>query len=85
VLTDPSSTTRISGTAVTRNSAGAGGGLLNVGTMVLTGDRVLLNHADTGGGIRVSDNGTVTLRHTVVALNSPDNCSPQGTIRGCRH
>ena len=38
-----------------------------------------------GGGILNSGPGTVTLRFTLVAFNSPDNCNPQGTIGGCRN
>jgi hypothetical protein len=36
-----------------------------------------------GGGILNA--GTLSLRFTLVAFNSPDNCSPPGTIRGCPH
>ena len=78
-------TSQVSRTVVTRNSAGtAGGGIANHGTTVLTLDRVVLNHATDGGGI-ANLTGTVSLRFTLVAFNSPDNCTPQGTIRGCRH
>ena len=62
------------------------GGILNVGTLVLRADRVTFNHASReGGGIFNAGSGTVSLRFTLVAFNTPDNCSPQGTIRGCRH
>ena len=78
-------TSQVSRTVVTRNSAGtAGGGIANHGTTVLTLDRVMLNHATDGGGI-ANLTGTVSLRFTLVAFNSPDNCTPRGTIRGCRH
>ena len=57
---------------------------VNHGTMVLTGDRVVFNQATTaGGGVLNANNGTVTLRFSVIAFNSPDNCNPQGTIAGC--
>jgi hypothetical protein len=87
IFADAGSTTRISGTAVTRNSTGIrGGGILNVGAMALSGDRVTFNRAAVdGGGIFNAGSGTVSLRFTLVAFNTPDNCSPQGTIRGCRH
>jgi hypothetical protein len=87
VNAQPGSTTRISHTVVTRNSAGnQGGGLVNHGTMVLTGDRVVFNQATTaGGGVLNANNGTVTLRFSVIAFNSPDNCNPQGIIAGCRN
>jgi len=78
-------TSQVSRTVVTRNSAGtAGGGIANHGTTVLTLDRVVLNHATDGGGI-ANLTGSVSLRFTLVAFNSPDNCTPRGTIRGCRH
>jgi len=48
-------------------------------------DRVTFNAAaQAGGGIVNSGAGTVTLRFTVVAFNTPDNCSPHGTIPGCQ-
>jgi len=36
-------------------------------------------------GIRNLENGTITLRLTVVALNSPDNCASPRAIPGCRN
>ncbi|HYV77649.1 MAG TPA: hypothetical protein VE979_05940, partial [Streptosporangiaceae bacterium] len=78
-------TSQVSRTVVTRNSAGtAGGGIANHGTTVLTLDRVVLNHATDGGGI-ANLTGSVSLRFTLVAFNSPNNCTPRGTIRGCRN
>jgi len=87
IFADASSTTLISLTAVTRNSAGIrGGGILSLGTLVLRAGRVTFNHASReGGGIFNGGSGTVSLRFTLVAFNTPDNCSPQGTIQGCRH
>jgi hypothetical protein len=87
IFADAGSATRISGTVVTRNSAGIrGGGILNVGALVLRFDRVTFNRASVeGGGIFNAGSGTVSLRFTRVAFNTPDNCRPQGTIRGCRH
>jgi len=82
----PGSTTRISRTVITHNHAQAGGGIANQGAMVLSGDRVTANQAMIlGGGIFNTSPGTVSLRFTLVTANSPDNCSPQGTIRGCRN
>jgi len=84
----PGSTTRISGTVVTRNRAGReGGGILNVGAMALSSDLVTFNQASEVGGGLFNDptRGTVSLRFTVVAFNTPDNCFPQGAIRGCLH
>ena len=86
VFTSDPGTSRITGTVVARNVAGrTGGGIFNTtgATTVLIGDRVVFNRAGSGGGI--FNGGTIQLRFTLVAFNSPDNCSPQGTIRGCRH
>ncbi|HEV8220432.1 MAG TPA: hypothetical protein VGQ05_09235 [Streptosporangiaceae bacterium] len=87
VFTSPGATTRISRTVIIRNSArntpGAGGGILNEGAIVLTGDRVVLNDAVNGGGI--ANFGSATLRFTLVAFNTPDNCFPRGSTPGCRH
>jgi len=71
---------------VAHNSlATKGGGIANLGTTVLTLGRVVFNQAGDGGGIFNFPNGTVSLRLTLVTFNSPDNCTPQGTIRGCRN
>jgi hypothetical protein len=86
VFTSDPGTSRITRTVVARNVAGrTGGGIVNTtgATTVLTLDRVVFNSAGSGGGI--FNGGTVLLRFTLVAFNSPDNCSPQGTIRGCRN
>ena len=86
--TGTGSTTRISGTVVTGNRAGReGGGILNEGAMTLRGGLVAFNQAsEVGGGIlNAPALGTVSLRFTVVAFNTPDNCFPQGTIPGCQH
>jgi parallel beta helix pectate lyase-like protein len=86
IFADLASTTRISRTVVTHNSAGQGGGIVAFGAMVLTGDQVTFNQATVkGGGILSPVPGTVTLRFTLVAFNSPDNCNPHGTIAGCRN
>jgi len=88
IYTNTGSTTLISRTVVTRNSAHLhGGGIFNTATMVLSGDRVTSNEASLGGGGGISNasSGTVFLLFTEVASNSPDNCSPQGTIRGCQN
>jgi hypothetical protein len=86
VFTSDPGTSRITRTVVARNVAGrTGGGIVNTtgATTVLTLDRVVFNSAGSGGGI--FNGGTIVLRFTLVAFNSPDNCSPQGTIQGCRH
>jgi len=87
LYTNTGSATWISGTVVTRNSAKLhGGGIFNTAAIMLSGDRVTFNQASQGGGGGISNasSGTVSLLFTVVASNSPDNCSPQGTIRGCQ-
>jgi len=87
IYTNTGSATWISSTVVTRNSAKLhGGGIFNTAAIMLSGDRVTFNQASQGGGGGISNasSGTVSLLFTVVASNSPDNCSPQGTIRGCQ-
>jgi hypothetical protein len=84
--TEVRATSRITRTAVAHNSAARlGGGIANLGTTVLTGSRVVFNRAADGGGISNAPDGSVSLRFTLVAFNSPDNCHPSGTIRGCLH
>jgi hypothetical protein len=85
VFADLGGKSRISSTVVARNIAGQGGGITALSAMVLSGDRVVLNKATVkGGGIISPVPGAVTLRSTLVASNTPDNCNPQGTIAGCR-
>jgi predicted outer membrane repeat protein len=87
IFADLASTTRISRTVVTHNSAGQGGGIVAFGAMVLAGDRVTFNQASVKGGgiLKAGPLATVTLRFTLVAFNTPDNCNPQGAIAGCRN
>ncbi|HEX6856875.1 MAG TPA: right-handed parallel beta-helix repeat-containing protein, partial [Streptosporangiaceae bacterium] len=87
VFTLDPGTSRITRTVVARNVAGrTGGGIVNTAgaTTVLALDRVVFNRAGSAGG-GIFNGGTIMLRFTLVAFNSPDNCSPQGTIQGCRH
>jgi hypothetical protein len=73
---------------VTRNIAGRqGGGIINGGALTLRGGRVTFNQAaQEGGGIFTDPvRLPISVRFTVVAFNTPDNCFPQDTIRGCRH
>ena len=46
---------------------------------------MVFNRGFAGGGISNNLNGTISLRFTLVAFNSPDNCHPTGTIQGCRN
>lgn len=88
IYTNTGSTTRISRSVITHNKAQLhGGGIFNTGTLVLSGDRVTSNQATLGrgGGISNASSGRVLLLFTQVTSNTPDNCNPQGTIRGCRN
>ena len=87
IFADIAATSRISRTVVTHNSASQGGGIVDFGVMALTVDRVTFNQAAVKGGgiISAGPQAAVTLRFTLVAFNTPDNCNPQGTIAGCRN
>jgi predicted outer membrane repeat protein len=81
--TQPGATSRISQSTFTRNTSGSlGGAISNLGTTSLAGSTVRLNKGSGGGGI-ATGNTNVTLRGSTVANNTPDNCSPVNTIRGC--
>ena len=69
------------------NSAtgGSGGAVFSLGDLTVDRSALAANTAANGGGIFNLSPGTVTLRSTLVAFNFPDNCSPQGTIAGCRN
>jgi len=84
INTQPSGTTRLNETTVSRNTSGSqGGGLSNLGTLSLNRSTVTQNKGSAGGGI-ATGNTNVTLRGgTVVRNNTPDNCSPLNTIPGC--
>ena len=77
----------ISDSDLVGNSAtgGSGGGVFSLGDLTVDQSVLAGNTAASGGGIFNLSPGTVTLRFTLVAFNSPDNCSPQGTIAGCRN
>lgn len=78
---------------------GAGGGIANANfgipgapapTLLLNNSIVALNSVSAdgmGGGIANiafgAPTGTVTLNHTHVKFNKPDNCFPTGSIAGC--
>jgi hypothetical protein len=92
-------TATLNKTVVSGNSApgGLGGGIANAiffagqptPTLVLNNSQVTANSADAAGGIlNISFDptvsaGTVTLQHTDVSGNTPDNCEPPGSISGC--
>src|SRR5262245_35097051 len=48
-----------------------------------TPTNLLYNVVACPGGGLVNQDGTVTLRGTRVAGNTPDNCEPPGTISSC--
>jgi hypothetical protein len=59
---------------------GAPGGPLTLKLSTVTG-----NTAAQGGGIFASSGSPVTLKITAVIKNTPDNCSPLGSIPGCKN
>jgi hypothetical protein len=66
---------------VTANDAlGLPGGPLTLKLSQVTG-----NAAGFGGGIYASTGSPVTLKVTLIAKNTPDNCEPLGSISGCRN
>jgi hypothetical protein len=86
ISTIEGATTRLVQSTIDRNVAmSQGGGVYNVGTTTLSRTLVELNSAGAGGGggIRNVPPGTVTLSASIVRNNTPDNCSPAGTIAGC--
>jgi hypothetical protein len=92
-------TATLNKTVVSGNTApgGLGGGIVNAifflgqptPTLVANNSTVTNNSADAGGGIvnisfdPAASPGTVTLDHTDVSGNTPDNCEPPGSISGC--
>ena len=92
----PSGVLTLNATVVTRNTAsGFGGGIADVGidanfmptlpagSLALNLSAVTANSAGSGGGIFSSPGSPVSLKLTVVARNTPDNCIPSGAIAGC--
>ncbi|MGH9277018.1 MAG: CSLREA domain-containing protein [Acidimicrobiales bacterium] len=84
-------TATITGSTISGNRSGnSGGGIANQLTfdsvapsLTLTNSTVIGNSAaSTGGGIFNPD-GTVSLNGTAVVSNTPDNCSPPGSVPGC--
>ena len=90
--------TVVTGNSAANNGTddGFGGGIANVNfglpstpvvVLTLNHSKVTGNSASGGGGgIFNADFGgpaTVTLNHTQVSENTPDNCEPPGTIGGC--
>jgi CSLREA domain-containing protein len=59
------------------NSADSGGGIMNYGVLTLTNSTFGTNNADVAGG-GLANNGTATLRNTLLANNTNGDCS--GTL-----
>ena len=53
------------------------------GPLVLDHSQVTENTSASGGGIYATAGSPVTLKHTSVRKNTPDNCFPPGSISGC--
>ncbi|GGV27204.1 hypothetical protein GCM10010260_79560 [Streptomyces filipinensis] len=75
-------------TTVQNNSAEFGGGLFSHSTMTVNHSTVQSNAATggpgSGGGIyQGGETGVVTLHHTTVRNNTPENCAPDSVIQGC--
>jgi hypothetical protein len=86
IYTVANRTTRIIQSTIDSNITGSlGAGLYNNGTTSLDRTLVTLNFSDmnNGGGGIFNAAGTVTLSHSLVRKNSPDNCSPANSVPGC--
>ncbi len=88
VDTDTGASTRIIQSTIEKNTAtDGGGGLTNAGrtffdrSLVQYNKGNLANPASGGGIFNFNSSTSVTLRHTIVRFNSPNNCTP--TIPGC--
>jgi hypothetical protein len=75
-------------------ASGIGGGIIEAGFnpdgTFAPGAPLALNHSEvtdntsgSGGGIWAPAGSPVTLKHTSVRENTPDNCFPPGSIAGC--
>jgi hypothetical protein len=86
----------ITSSQITRNTAsGQGGGIFEAtitssgpaagGPLTIKFSQITRNKAASGGGIFAVPGSPVTLKVTVVAKNTPDNCAPPGAIAGCKN
>lgn len=76
-------TVTVTDSIFTGNQAHLGGAISISGLLLLDHDLVAYNNASvTGGGIYRAS-GTVTLVHTAVVHNHPNNCAPLGSVPGC--
>ncbi|HEY6315992.1 MAG TPA: hypothetical protein VIY52_35010 [Streptosporangiaceae bacterium] len=55
------------------------------GPLTLKFSQVIGNSAGIGGGIFASAGSPVTLKITLIARNTPDNCAPLGSVSGCKN
>jgi hypothetical protein len=76
--------------------AGAGGianinlgpvapGAVNGGVLAITASQIRGNTAGQGGGIFAVPGSPATLKLTLIARNTPDNCAPPGSVMGCKN
>ncbi len=70
-------TTTLTNATLANNStvAGMGGAVWNDGVLLLDSGTVAGNGASAGGGTSNNASGTVEVRNTILAANTPDNCS----------
>jgi hypothetical protein len=86
IFTAAGHTTRVIQSTISANTTAnaPGAGLVSAGTTSLVRTLVTLNKSmQPGGGILVPAGGSVTLSQSSVLRNSPDNCSPVGSVPGC--
>jgi hypothetical protein len=76
-------------------ASGQGGGIFEAtitpagpapgGPLTLTLSQVTGNTAGQGGGIFAVPGSPATLKLTLIARNTPDNCAPPGSVTGCKN
>jgi hypothetical protein len=75
--------TRVIQSAIDHNgAAGNGGGMLSSGTTALQRTLVVGNRAGSGGGV-FRDGGVLTVRRSIIRLNTPDDYAPANSVPGC--
>jgi hypothetical protein len=81
----------VNNTEVTSNTAAFGAGIFTAdfGIPFIPVVSLMLNNSQVNGNVAsvaaggIAASGAITLHHTDVSGNSPDNCEPPGTIAGC--
>jgi predicted outer membrane repeat protein len=74
----------VTNSKISSNTAvSSGGGIFAQGDATITGTQIFLNSAGQPGGGIFNRGGTITLSHSPVYKNTPDNCSPPGSVSGC--